>query len=203
MSPTPFRYSVPSRSRGSAPSTRSGSKPCSRCRLSKPRANEGAAAGVAAVGVVKGGSSWINLSQPRAQRGSKCISCCASSTSPFPGPARRAKETAMTLAMIEPQAGSPAAAEPALSPDLLVKMHDLMLKARLLERQMIAMLRSGHAYFWIGGPGEEAFSVPLGLLVHKGQGPAYDYLHLHYRSSGTILAMGADPIDPLRQMNCA
>jgi len=109
----------------------------------------------------------------------------------------------MTLAMIEPQAGSASAAEPALSPDLLIKMHDLMLKARLLEKQMISMLRSGHAYFWIGGPGEEAFSVPLGLLVHKGQGPAYDYLHLHYRSSGTIIAMGVDPIDPLRQMNCA
>ena len=29
---------------------------------------------------------------------------------------------------------------------------------------------------------------------------AYDYLHLHYRSSGTLLAMGADPVDSLRQM---
>ena len=49
-------------------------------------------------------------------------------------------------------------------------------------------------------PGEEAFNAALGLLVHKGQGPAFDYLHLHYRSTGTLLAMGADPIDALRQM---
>jgi 2-oxoisovalerate dehydrogenase E1 component alpha subunit len=37
-------------------------------------------------------------------------------------------------------------------------------------------------------------------LVHKGQGPEFDYLHLHYRSTATLLAMGADPIDALRQM---
>ena len=36
--------------------------------------------------------------------------------------------------------------------------------------------------------------------MHKGQGPEYDYLHLHYRSTATLLAMGADPIDTLRQM---
>lgn len=87
-----------------------------------------------------------------------------------------------------------------LSPDLLLRMHALMLKARLLEERMISMLRQGEGYFWIGGPGEEAFNVPLGLLVHKGQGVAYDYLHLHYRSSATILAMGGEPIDALRQM---
>ena len=42
--------------------------------------------------------------------------------------------------------------------------------------------------------------MPLGLLVNKGQGPEHDYLHLHYRSSGTLLAMGIDPVDALRQM---
>ncbi|HEX2688658.1 MAG TPA: thiamine pyrophosphate-dependent enzyme, partial [Kofleriaceae bacterium] len=49
-------------------------------------------------------------------------------------------------------------------------------------------------------PGEEAFSVPLGLLVNKGQGLDHDYLHLHYRSSGTLLAMGGDAVDSIRQM---
>ena len=62
------------------------------------------------------------------------------------------------------------------------------------------MNKQGDGYFWMGGPGEEAFNVALGLLVHKGQGPEYDYLHLHYRSSATLLAMGADPVDALRQM---
>jgi 2-oxoisovalerate dehydrogenase E1 component alpha subunit len=89
---------------------------------------------------------------------------------------------------------------PQLAPELLLQMHDLMLKARLLEERLIRMQKQGDGYFWIGGPGEEAFSVPLGLLVHKGQGLAYDYLHLHYRSGGTLLAMGADPVDALRQM---
>jgi len=89
-----------------------------------------------------------------------------------------------------------------LSPELLVRMHDHMLMARLLEERMIRMQKQGDGYFWIGGPGEEAFSVPLGLLVDKGEGLHHDYLHLHYRSSGTLLAMGAAPIDSLRQMRC-
>jgi 2-oxoisovalerate dehydrogenase E1 component alpha subunit len=38
------------------------------------------------------------------------------------------------------------------------------------------------------------------MLVHKGSGVEHDYLHLHYRSSGTLLAMGVDPVDSLRQM---
>ncbi len=88
----------------------------------------------------------------------------------------------------------------ALSPELLVQMYDLMVKARVLEERLIRMQKQGDGYFWIGGPGEEAFSVPLGLLVHKGQGPEFDYLHLHYRGGGTMLALGADPVDALRQM---
>ncbi len=87
-----------------------------------------------------------------------------------------------------------------LAPELLVRMHELMLQTRLLEERLITMIRQGDGYFWIGGPGEEAFNVPLGLLVNKGEGLAHDYLHLHYRSSGTLLALGADPIDSLRQM---
>jgi len=87
-----------------------------------------------------------------------------------------------------------------LAPDLLVQMHDLMLKARLLEERMIKMQKQGDGYFWIGGPGEEAFNVPLGLLIHKGEGPEFDFCHFHYRQSATLLAMGADPIDSIRQM---
>lgn len=90
--------------------------------------------------------------------------------------------------------------DPHLPSELLVRMHDLMLKSRLLEERLIRMQKQGDGYFWIGGPGEEAFNVALGLLVNKGEGLDYDYLHLHYRSSATMLAMGADPIDALRQM---
>jgi 2-oxoisovalerate dehydrogenase E1 component alpha subunit len=90
--------------------------------------------------------------------------------------------------------------EERLAPELLVQMHQHMLMSRVLEERMIRMYKQGDGYFWIGGPGEEALNVPLGLLVHKGQGPQFDYLHLHYRSSGTVLAMGADPVDALRQM---
>jgi 2-oxoisovalerate dehydrogenase E1 component alpha subunit len=87
-----------------------------------------------------------------------------------------------------------------LPAELCLQIYDLMLRARLLEERLITMYKQGDGYFWIGGPGEEAFNVPLGLLVDKGIGVEHDYLHLHYRSSGTLLAMGADPIDSLRQM---
>ena len=94
------------------------------------------------------------------------------------------------------------AAAPAgrLSAEQSVRIYDLMLRARLLEERLISMYKQGEGYFWIGGPGEEAFNVPLGLLADKGHGVDHDYLHLHYRSSGTLLAMGADPVDSLRQM---
>lgn len=87
-----------------------------------------------------------------------------------------------------------------LSNELLVKIHGLMVKARVLEERLIQMYKQGDGYFWIGGPGEEAFNVPLGLLVEKGQGSQYDYCHFHYRNSGTLLAMGAESIDAMRQM---
>jgi 2-oxoisovalerate dehydrogenase E1 component alpha subunit len=69
-----------------------------------------------------------------------------------------------------------------------------------MEERMIKMSKSGQGYFWIGGPGEEAFNTVLGLQVKKGQGPAYDYLHLHYRNSATLVAMGMPLIEGLRQM---
>src|SRR5712692_1430197 len=87
-----------------------------------------------------------------------------------------------------------------LDRDLLIRMHDLMVQSRALEERLIQMYRQGHGFFWIGGPGEEAFNVPLGLLIKKGEGLDYDYLHFHYRQSATLLAMGEDPIGALRQM---
>ncbi|MEO8550002.1 MAG: thiamine pyrophosphate-dependent dehydrogenase E1 component subunit alpha [Kofleriaceae bacterium] len=87
-----------------------------------------------------------------------------------------------------------------LSAETCLQIYDLMLRARILEERLISMYKQGEGYFWIGGPGEEAFNVPLGLLADKGEGVDHDYLHLHYRSSGTLLAMGGDPIDSLRQM---
>ncbi len=85
-----------------------------------------------------------------------------------------------------------------LSKELLLKIHDLMVKSRALEERLIKIYKAGDAYFWIGGPGEEAWSVPLGLLAKKGQGPDYDYLHLHYRCTPTLIAMGMPMIDSIR-----
>ncbi len=87
-----------------------------------------------------------------------------------------------------------------LEPKLLVQIHDNMVKARVLEERLIRMYKQSDGYFWIGGPGEEAFNVPLGLQVKKGQGLDHDYLHLHYRSGAIMTAMGMDPIDAIRQM---
>jgi 2-oxoisovalerate dehydrogenase E1 component alpha subunit len=92
------------------------------------------------------------------------------------------------------------ASSPPIERELLIRMHDLMVKARVLEERLIQMYKQGHGYFWIGGPGEEAFNVSLGLLMKKGQGPAFDYLHAHYRQSATLLALGEEPIGALRQM---
>lgn len=84
--------------------------------------------------------------------------------------------------------------------ETLFRIHNLMVKGRVLEERLIKMSKGGEGYFWIGGPGEEGFNIPLGLQVKKGQGPQFDYLHLHYRSSGIVLAMGAEVADTIRQM---
>lgn len=97
--------------------------------------------------------------------------------------------------------GRPASDQPRMLRDQLVHIHDVMLEGRVLEERLIRMQRQGDGYFWIGGPGEEAFNACLGLLVNKGSGLDHDYLHLHYRSSATLLAMGAPSIDALRQMH--
>lgn len=85
-----------------------------------------------------------------------------------------------------------------LSKGLLTQMHDHMVKARVLEERLIKIYKTGEAYFWIGSPGEEAWGVPLGMLVNKGQGVEHDYLHLHYRGTPTLVAMGMPMIDSIR-----
>src|SRR3954467_1049205 len=81
-----------------------------------------------------------------------------------------------------------------------LRIHRTMVRSRAMEERMIKMSKSGQGYFWIGGPGEEAFNICLGLQVKKGCGPDYDYLHLHYRNSATLVAMGMPLLHGLRQM---
>ena len=101
------------------------------------------------------------------------------------------------------RSGSPHPPRPigreAISAKLALTIFRLMVRTRALEERTIKMSKSGEAYFWVGGPGEEAFNVCLGLQVHKGRGPAFDYLHLHYRNAGVLLAMGMPMIDHVRQ----
>src|SRR5687768_15562747 len=91
-------------------------------------------------------------------------------------------------------------AEHFLPADRCLELHRVMVRARVMEERMIKMSKSGEGYFWIGGPGEEAFNAALGLQVKKGRGPEYDFLHLHYRNSACLLAMGMPVIDGVRQM---
>lgn len=86
----------------------------------------------------------------------------------------------------------------ALPKELLVQFYKKMLYSRVLEERLIKIYKAGDAFFWIGGPGEEGWGVPLGLLVNKGQGPNYDYLHMHYRATPTLVAMGMPMIDSIR-----
>jgi len=88
----------------------------------------------------------------------------------------------------------------AISTELALTIYRQMVRTRALEERSIKMSKSGEAYFWVGGPGEEAVNVTLGLQVHKGSGPAYDYLHLHYRNAGCLLAMGMPMVDHMRQL---
>ncbi len=81
-----------------------------------------------------------------------------------------------------------------------LEIHKIMVRARAMEMIMIEMSKSGQGYFWIGGPGEEAFNTALGLNVNKGRGPDFDFLHLHYRNSATMVAMGMPLIEGIRQM---
>jgi 2-oxoisovalerate dehydrogenase E1 component alpha subunit len=81
-----------------------------------------------------------------------------------------------------------------------LEIHRIMVRTRAMEERMIKMSKSGEGYFWIGGPGEEAFNTCLGLQIKKGCGSDYDYLHLHYRNSATLVAMGMPLIDGIRQM---
>lgn len=81
-----------------------------------------------------------------------------------------------------------------------MEVHRIMVRARVMEERMIKMSKSGEGYFWIGGPGEEAFNTCLGLQTKKGHGPDFDYLHFKYRSSASMLALGMDVIDAVRQM---
>src|SRR5207244_1889241 len=87
-----------------------------------------------------------------------------------------------------------------LPSDLCRQIHRIMVRSRVMEERMIKMAKSGEGYFWIGGPGEEAFCACLGLQVKKGRGPDFDYLHLHYRNEATLIAMDMSVADGLRQM---
>ncbi len=86
-----------------------------------------------------------------------------------------------------------------LSAELCLQVYQVMVRARAMEERMIQMSKCGESYFWIGGPGEEAFNACLGFQIKKGCGPAYDFLHLHYRNAATLLAMGMPMLDAVRQ----
>jgi 2-oxoisovalerate dehydrogenase E1 component alpha subunit len=102
-----------------------------------------------------------------------------------------------SLALAEAEVRSGSEALPA---ERCLEIYRIMVRTRAMEERMIKMSKSGEGYFWIGGPGEEAFGACLGLQVKKGAGPEYDFLHLHYRNSATLVAMGMPLIDGIRQM---
>jgi 2-oxoisovalerate dehydrogenase E1 component alpha subunit len=101
------------------------------------------------------------------------------------------------LALLVPEVGS---GDEALPAERCLEIYRIMVRSRAMEERMIKMSKSGQGFFWIGGPGEEAFGTCLGLQVKKGRGPAFDFLHLHYRNSATLIAMGMPLLDGLRQM---
>src|SRR6266851_3160633 len=113
-------------------------------------------------------------------------------------PGKRMPSEGNGLATLTP--GPIASGSESLPVERCLEIHRIMTRTRAMEERMIKMSKSGEGYFWIGGPGEEAFNACLGLLVKKGQGPSYDYLHLHYRNSAALVAMGMSLLDGIRQM---
>src|SRR6266566_6700199 len=113
-----------------------------------------------------------------------------------------------------PQAGTPPAAggavmlppaeiatgDEAIPLARALELHRLVVRTRVMEERCIKMSKSGEAFFWVGGPGEEAFNACLGLQVRKGFGPAFDYLHLHYRNTALMLALGMPILEHVRQL---
>src|SRR3954453_15413590 len=106
-----------------------------------------------------------------------------------------------------PNAGSAVLAPPELAsgretlpPARCRDLHRVMVRARVMEERCIKMSKSGEAFFWVGGPGEEAFNACLGLQIRRGFGPAFDYLHLHYRNTALLIAMVMPVLDHVRQM---
>ena len=95
-----------------------------------------------------------------------------------------------TLALKEVVSG-----DESLPAERCLEIYRIMVRTRAMEERMIKMSKSGQGHFWIGGPGEEAFNTCLGLQVNKGSGPSYDYLHLHYRNTATLVAMGMTLLD--------
>ena len=75
-----------------------------------------------------------------------------------------------------------------------------MVLSRFLDEQLIQLFKKNEAPFWIGSPGQEATEIPLGLLIRKGRGLPYDWLHLHYRCGATVVAMGLEPEKIIRFM---
>lgn len=75
-----------------------------------------------------------------------------------------------------------------------------MVKSRVLEERLIKIYKSGEGFFWIGGPGQEAFDVCLGLQLKKGRGNQFDWFHGHYRSTPVLVAMGMEMIEGVRMM---
>jgi 2-oxoisovalerate dehydrogenase E1 component alpha subunit len=104
---------------------------------------------------------------------------------------------AEALGLLAPEVSSGGETLPA---ELCLRIHRIMVRARVMEERMIKMSKSGQGHFWIGGPGEEAFNTCLGLQIKKGRGPEYDFLHLHYRNDATLVAMGMPLRDGLRMM---
>jgi 2-oxoisovalerate dehydrogenase E1 component alpha subunit len=91
-------------------------------------------------------------------------------------------------------------AQPFKDKEFSVDFYRHMVRNRVLEERLIKMVRTGDGYFWIGGPGEEAFNVALALQIQKGEGPEFDFLHLHYRNNGVLLTLGSPMVDFVRQM---
>lgn len=131
---------------------------------------------------------------------SKTTTSKSNSSKTIPKAAAKKKSLIKTSSLKVTKSNSSTQSLGKLPDKTLVQMLDLMIKSRVLEERLIKIYRAGESYFWIGGPGEEAWGVPIGMLANKGKGVKHDFLHLHYRCTPTLIAMGMDMKDSIRLM---
>jgi 2-oxoisovalerate dehydrogenase E1 component len=80
-----------------------------------------------------------------------------------------------------------------INPELLKKLYNTILTARILDTKMSIMLKQGKSFFHMGCSGHEAVQVALAAVLH----PEVDWAYPYYRDLAFVLQLGFTPKEVL------